>query len=195
MTRRFALLLSTLGLLLAGLAAPPAALAGDPCFHSMDRPAPTTGSSAAIAIGDCVFVPTVTRVPVGTTVEWKNTSFQEHEVVGANLTWGAHEKLLQPGDTIGWTFDKAGVYAYSCMLHPGMSGAIVVGDIATTTDSAPAQAAAGAATTANSPAAPAPSTADRGPGVAPIAAVGAAAIVGAVLAGLMIRRRQDQHAS
>jgi hypothetical protein len=47
--------------------------------------------------------------------------------VGSNLTWGAHDKLLEPGDSIGWSFDKPGVYAYTCMLHPGMSGVVVVG--------------------------------------------------------------------
>jgi plastocyanin len=189
MSRRFALLLSMLGLLIAGLAAPPATLAGDPCFHSMDRPAPTTGSTASIAIGDCVFAPTVTRVPVGTTVEWTNTSFQAHEVVGAHLAWGAHDKLLEKGDSIGWTFDKPGVFAYSCMLHPGMSGAIVVGDIAATTDSTEPQAAAGAGTTTSPPTS---STSDNGAGIIPAAAVGVAALLAVIVVGLGIRRRQPQ---
>jgi plastocyanin len=128
MRRRIALLLTGLPLvLMLGWAAAGSVLAGDPCFHSEERPATSSGNTVGIAIGDCVFSPTVTSVPVGTTVEWTNRSFQAHEVVGSNLTWGAHEKLLNSGDTIGWTFDKAGVYAYSCMLHPGMTGAIVVG--------------------------------------------------------------------
>jgi plastocyanin len=189
MSRRFALLLSMLGLLLAGLAAPPATLAGDPCFHSTARPAPTTGSTVAIAIGDCVFAPTVTYVPVGSTVEWTNTSFQSHEVVGAHLTWGAHDKLLEKGDTIGWTFDKAGVYAYSCMLHPGMSGAIVVGDIAASTDSSKPEAAAGAAATTS---APPPPTSENGAAIAPVAVVGGAALLAVIVVALGIRRRQPQ---
>jgi plastocyanin len=128
MRRRTALFLWALPLvLMLGWAAAGSVLAGDPCFHSDERPATSSGSTVGIAIGDCVFSPTVTSVTVGTTVEWTNQSFQAHEVVGSNLTWGAHEKLLNSGDSIGWTFDKAGVYAYSCMLHPGMTGAIVVG--------------------------------------------------------------------
>jgi len=130
MSRRLLAPLFTLVLAAAALAAAPAvALAGDPCFHAFDnRPAPSNGSTSQLVIGDCVFSPTVNRVPVGTIVTWKNASIQAHEVVGSNMTWGAHGKLLEPGDTIGWTFETAGVYAYSCMIHPGMTGAIIVGD-------------------------------------------------------------------
>ena len=142
MLRRLALLVA--GLVFATVLLVPAVAAGDPCFHEMDnRPPTSSGNTSQVAIGDCVFSPTVTRIPTGTTVTWRNTSFQGHEVVGSNLTWGAHDKVLQPGDTIGWTFDAPGVYAYSCMIHPGMTGAIVVGDVVSTgaagtvTESAP----------------------------------------------------------
>ncbi|TAJ99927.1 MAG: hypothetical protein EPO36_10490 [Chloroflexota bacterium] len=111
--------------------APSVAVAGDPCFHSFDnRPATSTGSTSQVVLGDCVFTPTVTRVAVGTTVTWRNGSIQAHEVVGSNMTWGAHDKHLSPGDTIGWTFDEAGVYGYTCMIHPGMTGVVIVGDVA-----------------------------------------------------------------
>ena len=123
--------LAVLCLAFASIFVPATASAGDPCFHEMDnRPPTTSGVTSQIAIGDCVFAPTVSRVPVGTTVTWRNTSFQGHEVVGSNLTWGAHDKVLEMGDTIGWTFAAPGVYAYSCMIHPGMTGAIIVGDVA-----------------------------------------------------------------
>ncbi len=111
------------------VSAPTVAVAGDPCFHRFDnRPATSSGTTSQVVLGDCVFTPTVNRIAVGTTVTWRNGSTQAHEVVGSNMTWGAHDKLLEPGDTIGWTFETAGTYAYTCMIHPGMSGAIVVGD-------------------------------------------------------------------
>ena len=129
MSRRILVLIGSAAMLAAAFAVAPTVLAGDPCFHTFDnRPAPTTGKSSQVVLGDCVFTPTVTQVAVGTTVTWKNASIQEHEVVGANVTWGAHKKLLFPGDSIGWTFDKPGVYSYSCMLHPGMTGTVIVGD-------------------------------------------------------------------
>ncbi|HEV8489383.1 MAG TPA: plastocyanin/azurin family copper-binding protein [Candidatus Limnocylindrales bacterium] len=181
MSRPLALSLTTLALLGSALIAAPAAVAGDPCFHSTsNRPATTTGATTSVAIGDCVFAPTVTVVPVGATVTWRNTSFQGHEVVGSNLEWGAHDKVLQPGDSIGWTFDKAGVFAYSCMLHPGMTGTIVVGgaDVALASNVEP-----GAAKTA-------PSAGGTSP--APLAVAGGAGLLlGALGAGLLLRRRQD----
>lgn len=182
MPRRMVALI-TLGLLFAAVTTPPVALAGDPCFHSPARPAPTTGSTVEISIGDCVFEPTVSHVDVGATVEWRNTSFQAHEVVGANLTWGAHEKLLTTGDTIGWTFDAPGTYAYSCMIHPGMTGAIVVGDgaagsstdvgLASSLDPAPGE----------------PGTAADG-GLLPIAAAGGIGLLVGALGSLVIVRRR-----
>jgi plastocyanin len=128
MRRLVTLSLAIAGFALAGLVSPRVTVAGDPCFHSMDRPPVSAGSTDHIAIADCTFGPTITYVDVGSQVVWRNASSQEHEVVGSNLTWGAHDKLLQPGDSIGWSFDAAGVYPYSCMIHPGMTGAIVVGD-------------------------------------------------------------------
>jgi plastocyanin len=177
MSRRLALSLTTLALAAAGLTAAPAALAGDPCFHRTDnRPATTTGATSSVAIADCVFAPTVNVVPVGATVTWRNTSAQGHEVVGSNLEWGAHDKVLQQGDTIGWTFDKAGIYAYSCMIHPGMTGTIVVGgaDVGLASSVEPA-AAAGSTQAGTSP-------------IPAVAAGGIGLILGAVGAGLLFRR-------
>ena len=37
-----------------------------------------------------------------------------------------------PNKTVTYTFAKAGVYPYACALHSGMSGVIVVGDVAST---------------------------------------------------------------
>lgn len=130
MSRRLLASLVALALAIAALiAAPTVVVAGDPCFHAFDnRPAPSSGSTSHVTLGDCVFTPTVNRVAVGATVTWRNGSSQAHEVVGSNMTWGAHDKLLEPSDTIGWTFETAGVYGYSCMIHPGMTGVVVVGE-------------------------------------------------------------------
>ena len=192
MSRRFMMILAALGLLALAWAAPPLVVAGDPCFHEMDnRPAPTTGAIVQISLGDCVFLPTVSHVAVGTTVTWRNNSSQEHEVLGANLSWGAHGKLLAMGDQIGWTFEQPGIYPYSCMIHPGMTGAIVVGDGGSADAAgAPAGPAGDAAEPAD--AAPAATAATTGSGVS-----GAVVVAGTVgvafglfgLAALAARRR------
>jgi plastocyanin len=187
MSRRLALLIGTLTLLGAAFVLAPAVAAGDPCFHQMDnRPAASTGSTSQIAIGDCVFAPTVTRVATGTMVTWRNSSIQAHEVVGSNLAWGKHDKLLEPGDTIAWTFDKPGVYGYACMIHPGMTGVVVVGD------AIPADAAAADA----APAATANKTTDQtGPSAATVGVASAAGGVGlGFVAAFLLRRRRSSPA-
>jgi plastocyanin len=115
-------------LLLAWAAAPVGVRAGDPCFHSTDRPPVTDEAATHVRIGECAFVPTIARVPVGSTVTFTNGSVMDHEVAGANLTWGAAQTPIAPARSVEHTFAAAGVYPYSCMIHPGMTGAIVVGD-------------------------------------------------------------------
>jgi hypothetical protein len=100
-------------------------------------------------------------------------------VVGANLAWGAHEKVLATGDAMGWTFEQPGIYPYSCMIHPGMTGAIIVGDAAV----------AGTPSAPESSAAP-PSVAERPFPAAASVAAGAAAIALAA-AWLLLRRRSQ----
>ncbi|HEX4897721.1 MAG TPA: plastocyanin/azurin family copper-binding protein [Candidatus Limnocylindrales bacterium] len=107
------------------------------------------------------------------------------------MTWGAHEKLLQPGDTIGWTFETAGTYAYSCMIHPGMTGVIVVGD--------PAEAAAAGDVAAASEVDAVVAAADSGGRTPAAAAVGILAGAGGLglgllLAGLLRRARPGSEA-
>src|SRR5262245_39615950 len=187
MRRHVALLLSAIPfVMLLGWALAGSVLAGDPCFHSTDRPATSEGATVTITIGDCVFSPTVTSVPAGATVTWTNRSFQAHEIVGSNLTWGAHEKLLEPnGGSIGWTFDKPGVYAYTCMIHPGMSGAIVVGSPAVDPSTDVETAAA------TEPA----STFDSDTALPALAAGGAGLVLGLVVGGAIIGRRRSDTTS
>ncbi len=61
-------LIAALALPVALLVAPGVALAGDPCFHDFAMPARTASTSPAVTALDCAFAPTITSVPVGTTV-------------------------------------------------------------------------------------------------------------------------------
>jgi plastocyanin len=73
------------------------------------------------------FSPAIARVGAGTTVTFTNDDRQAHLVVGANYLWGGNTDLLQ-GDAVTQTFPDEGTFPYSCPIHPGMVGAIVVGD-------------------------------------------------------------------
>jgi plastocyanin len=118
-------------LALAGIAlaiVPGSAAAGGGCHVASVAPsaADATGSkSAAVPIEKCQFSPTVVYVDPGTKVTWTNHDPVGHVVTG--FSFGSTDALL-PDDTAAYRFDEEGVFPYSCYLHPGMNGAIVVGD-------------------------------------------------------------------
>lgn len=89
---------------------------------------PTEGVSPEVRIDKCQFLSAVLRVPVGTTVTWTNADFLPHEVSG--IGWGRTQSMLMFGDTYSHDFVEAGIYPYTCPLHPGMSAVVFVGDVA-----------------------------------------------------------------
>jgi plastocyanin len=118
-------LLSIAVALLATAWMPSAALAGGGggCYG----PA-SDGSGSRAVIEDLCFTPTVLHVDAGSTVTWVNRDRGiPHTVTGANRAWGSYEELGR-GDEATFRFDENGVYPYYCVFHPGMTGAVVVGD-------------------------------------------------------------------
>ena len=99
------------------------AVAGGGC-HS----APTARHGDSVEISDLCFDATVLYVEPGTEVTWTNLDSMTHDVVGVGDTWGDPGLSLLTGDDVSYRFDTDGVYPYACWLHPGMVGAIVVGD-------------------------------------------------------------------
>ena len=116
-----------LGLPMALLVAPAVTLAGDPCYHDFAMPARSVSTAPAVKALPCAFAPTVTYVPVGTTVTFSNGSDWTHLITGANQEWGSRDEELPANGSVTYTFDQAGVYPYACAFHRGMTGAIVVG--------------------------------------------------------------------
>ena len=124
--RSLALLTAVLLLLLAG-ALPAIVEAGGGCHGDADGSVYMEGAgTTVIRMDTCSFAPTVSRVAIGTTVRFLNTATIQHQVVGRSGTWGS--VLLDPGKEHSETFAAAGIYPYTCPLHPGMVGAIVAGD-------------------------------------------------------------------
>jgi len=121
-------LVSTFALLsLAAIAIPTVVVAGGGCHAGADGSTYMEGDgTTVIRMDTCSFAPTVSRVAPGTTVRFLNTATIQHQVVGRAATWGS--VLLDPGQEHSETFAAAGIYPYTCPLHPGMVGAIVVGD-------------------------------------------------------------------
>ena len=87
----------------------------------------TSGRSAAVDLkGLCVF-PTLVRVPSDGAVTFTNRDEVEHIIVGSGFGWGS-DGIMRQGDSFTTTFAHDGVYPFQCYLHPGMSGAVLVGD-------------------------------------------------------------------
>ena len=173
--------IAVLAALGAGSVAP--AVAGGGC-HGPDGTVHTEGQSTVVKMDTCAFVPTVVHVPVGTEVRFLNTAQLDHLVVGESQSWGT-QLPIQPGEETSRRFATKGVYPFSCPLHPGMVGAVVVGGADA---AAVLPAAAGDSSNEVAPAAAPASSAAEGGNALPI--VGAAILVVAVLVGggLVARR-------
>ncbi len=87
----------------------------------------TDGAGTTVEIEDFCYGPTILRVAPGESVTFVNLDRSPHTVLGANATWGGYD-ALKKGQEATYTFAEAGVFPYVCTWHPGMVGAIVVGD-------------------------------------------------------------------
>jgi len=129
-TKRFVLASGVL--LLAGGVLAPSAGAGGGCHRAQSE-----GEGTVVRMVEMCFSPTVLRVAPGDTVTFENADAVQHVVTGVG--WGSSE-LLGLGDSITETFERPGAYPYTCNLHAGMNGVVLVGDAdtdATTVDSTP----------------------------------------------------------
>ncbi len=105
---------SALGLALAiaslALAGPGTALAAD--------------TDPTIEIGNFTFDPPKLAVRVGTAVTWVNHDDIPHTATSAASAFGS--PVLDTDDRFTFRFDRPGIYAYFCKLHPHMNGTIEV---------------------------------------------------------------------
>lgn len=183
------------GLLALGLLAAPTASAGNPCFHGFTMPPADSATGNEVKLLPCAFSPTVTHVAVGSEVTFFNGPDFSHLITGANQEWGSPDVELQPGQKVSYTFDTAGIYPYACVLHPGMSGAIVVGDVAggagagTTSGGSSDASGGGGSTAAEAPAAPSATGTGRDGFILVGLGIIAGLVAGASATWLGIRRR------
>lgn len=89
----------------------------------------TEGTGTTVEMVKNCFSPTVLRADTGAEVTWVNKDSEGHTVTGAAGAWGSGHKEAPPGETtMRFRFDEPGVYSYTCLLHPGMTGTVVVGN-------------------------------------------------------------------
>jgi plastocyanin len=86
----------------------------------------TGKDEATVRIIDACFTASITKVDPGTSVTFVNDDVgMTHNVGGTE--WGYFDDMTT-GDSFSATFADPGVYPFACSYHPGMTGAIVVGD-------------------------------------------------------------------
>lgn len=112
--------------LLAALLLMPAGQAGAGGGGGCREPA-AVGEGVTVDMRRSCFLPTVLYAPAGESVTFVNRDDYPHTVTGVG-PWGTGFEEMDGGEAIGVTFERDGVYVYTCILHPGMSGAVVVGD-------------------------------------------------------------------
>ena len=98
----------------------PPAVAGGGCHAGL-----TEGDGDTVAMAKACFTPSILRVDPGTEVTFVNKDPFVHNIGATG--WGMFEDM-QWRDTFTATFEQPGIYPFACSYHPGMNGAVVVGD-------------------------------------------------------------------
>jgi plastocyanin len=115
-------------LLAAVLAFAPILVASDHASGGGGCTEVTSGTGAKVGLKDICVYPTLIRLPSGAgAVTFTNYDAVDHVIVGAGLAWSSGGVMHQ-FDSFTVHFDRDGVYPFQCYIHPGMSGAVLVGD-------------------------------------------------------------------
>jgi plastocyanin len=122
---RRGMLFMTLGVATIVLGMPGAALAGGGCHSPVTSNDASGGGRATVRMIDACFKASLTTVDPGTAVTFVNEDWTAHNVGGNE--WGNLEDMRED-DAFTATFTDPGIYPFACSYHPGMTGAIVVGD-------------------------------------------------------------------
>lgn len=76
------------------------------------------------------YIPAEVTISTGTKVTWSNDDTAAHTVTSGDVSEGPDgnfdSSLFGPGKTFEHTFESAGEYPYYCMVHPWMTGKVIV---------------------------------------------------------------------
>jgi plastocyanin len=78
--------------------------------------------TATVEMKEFLFQPATVEIAVGGTVTWTNADPATHTVKGQG--WGSGD--VAQGASFSNTFATAGTFAYSCGIHPSMTGEVIV---------------------------------------------------------------------
>lgn len=85
-------------------------------------PAAPVAQTVSVSIKNFAFDPAQLTIAAGSTVVWTNNDAVAHRLISASF----NSPLLLQGQTYTQKFNIAGVFDYSCSIHPSMTGRIIV---------------------------------------------------------------------
>jgi plastocyanin len=77
---------------------------------------------AEVSMVNTSFSPQQVEVAVGGTLRFTNNDAVQHNATAASFATGT----MNPGQVREQTVGSAGTFSYSCTLHPGMTGSVIV---------------------------------------------------------------------
>ena len=115
------LLMLMLAALLLAACSSGSTTATPPTGAGTTTPAASAGG-ATVTEANIAFSPTSVTVKVGDTVTFENKDSAPHDVKIDGQDLGNQA----PGATVTWKATKAGTFPFSCIIHPSMTGEVVV---------------------------------------------------------------------
>ncbi len=86
--------------------------------------APESLALRKVRIIDFAFQPATRHAILGDTIGWKNFGAVSHTTTSDTGVWDSG--IMASGAVFGWTPEATGTYPYHCILHPDMTGVIIV---------------------------------------------------------------------
>ncbi len=83
---------------------------------------PATPSTKLVLIQNFGFKPAVLTIKKGDTVKWENKDSTAHTVTSDTFK----SDQINQNTFFSYTFTKAGNYNYHCIIHPSMTGSVIV---------------------------------------------------------------------
>jgi hypothetical protein len=97
---------------------------GDGGGVTQPPPQPPPLPANTVAMQDNSFSPATRTVAAGTTVRWVNNGSVVHNTTSDTGLWASPN--VNPAGEFTRAFNTTGTFPYTCTLHPGMAGTIVV---------------------------------------------------------------------
>lgn len=101
-----------------------------PAFSETQVDIPKGASTPGCETTNECFIPNMVKTGVDGTVTWKNNDSAAHTVTSGEAKTGPDGKfdssIIASGGTFSHKFDKLGEYPYFCVVHPWMTGTVLV---------------------------------------------------------------------